>query len=153
MFPQVFKTHNFIQFQLISSEWCELYPKNTRIELINTKSSHHQLNYFLLHTFFLDDRPPNLFLIAFEQTSVIRKQPERKTEKLINICIFSRGQSYDTPILLYLIVQIIFKDKTFQPSYPQNIPHAIFFFILKDMKIFLNIWFSTQYSQSILTLN
>ena len=41
MFPQVFKTHNFIQFQLISSEWCELYPKNTRIELINTKSSHH----------------------------------------------------------------------------------------------------------------
>ena len=41
MFPQVFKTQNFIQFQLISSEWCELYPKNTRIELINTKSSHH----------------------------------------------------------------------------------------------------------------
>ncbi len=64
MFPQVFKTHNFIQFQLISSEWCELYPKNTTY-------------------IFLDDRPPNLFLIAFEQTSVIRKQPERKTAKLI----------------------------------------------------------------------
>ena len=70
MFSQVFKTQNFIKFQLISSEWCELYPKNTRIELINTKSSHHWLNYFLLRTFFLDDRPPNLFLIAFEQTSV-----------------------------------------------------------------------------------
>jgi len=37
MFPQVFKTQNFIQFQLISSERCEFYPKNTRIELDFTK--------------------------------------------------------------------------------------------------------------------
>ena len=40
-----------------------------------------QIIFCYIH--FLDDRPPNLFLIAFEQTSVIRKQPERKTAKLI----------------------------------------------------------------------
>jgi hypothetical protein len=83
IFPQVFKTQNFIQFQLISSEWCELYPKNTRIELINTKKFTPLVKLFFVTYIFLDDRLPNLFLIPFEQTSVIRKQPERKTAKLI----------------------------------------------------------------------
>ena len=30
-------------FQLVSTEWCEFYYQNIRIELINTNNSHQQL--------------------------------------------------------------------------------------------------------------